>query len=162
MNKAEVVKQVPLFHGLSGNPQALDELAAIMTVRVFAAGHVLIEEGQLGDEFFILTSGQVSIYKKTPDGDTYKVVILNSTSHPSFGEGGLVDSEARTATVVCDAESHCLVLTRNEFLQFCDSHPNWALPVFRKLAQTLMGRLSQTSKDLMLLHKALMTEIRGQ
>jgi CRP-like cAMP-binding protein len=158
---SQVLNKVPLLAGLKDNWPALDALSAIMVIRDFPVGHTLIEEGQLGDEFFVLIKGQVSVYKRTPDGDSYKVVILTQEMTPALGEGGLIEAEPRSATVQMDTDSSCLVLTRDAFAQFCQNHPDWAVPVLKKIATTLMGRLRQTSNDLMLLHKALMNEIRG-
>lgn len=158
---SQVLNKVPLLAGLKDNWQALDELANIMVIRDFPAGHTLIEEGQLGDEFFVLIKGQVSVYKRTPDGDSYKVVILKQEMTPALGEGGLIEAEPRSATIQMDVDSTCLVLTRDAFASFCEKHPDWAVPILKKIATTLMGRLRQTSNDLMLLHKALMNEIRG-
>lgn len=158
---SQVLNKVPLLAGLKDNWQALDKLANIMLIKDFPSGHILIEEGQLGDEFFVLIKGQVSVSKRTPDGDSYKVVILKQEMTPALGEGGLIEAEPRSATVQMDVDSTCLVLTRDAFAQFCDQHPEWAVPILKKIATTLMGRLRQTSNDLMLLHKALMNEIRG-
>jgi CRP-like cAMP-binding protein len=127
----------------------------------FPAGATLIEEGQLGDQFFVLIEGQVSVYRKTPEGDIFKVAILKQEMTPALGEGGLIEAEPRSATVKTDMDSVFLVLTRDGFGQFCETHPGWALPVLKKISLILMGRLRQTSNDLMLLHKALMNEIRG-
>ena len=159
--KAEILKKVPLLEGLKDKPEALGHLAGIMVLRKFPAGHALIKEGELGEEFYVLIEGQVSISKKTPDGDTYKVAILKAEITPALGEGGLIEAEPRSATVMCDQPCQCLVLTRDAFLTFCDVHPDEAVPILKKIVHVLMTRLRQTSHDLMLLHKALMNEIRG-
>lgn len=159
--KTEILAKVPLLSGLTNKPAALQHLAEAMEIRRFQAGHTLIREGELGDEFFVLIEGSVSVYRKTPDGDTYKVVILKAEMTPALGEGGLVEAEPRSATVTCDTECQCLVLTKAQFLKFCDLHPEDAVPILKKIVTVLMGRLRQTSHDLMLLHKALMHEIRG-
>ncbi len=160
-DRQQVLSQVALFSPLKDVPEALKALSEIMIVKDFSIGTELTKEGQEGDEAYILVKGQVSIYKRTPDGDTYKVLILKDEVKPAFGEGGLIDNEARSATVTCDVPSVCLVLNRKNFDEFSGKYPKWALPIYRKIAQTLMKRLSQTSYDLMLLHKALMAEIRG-
>jgi CRP-like cAMP-binding protein len=159
--KIEILSKVNLFAGIKENANALEAISAIMAEKEYNKGDKLIEEGALGDEFFILLEGQVSIYRKTPDGDTYKVLILKGESHPALGEGGLVEAEPRSATVVCDKHCKCLVLTRDAFAKFSDENPKWSLPIFKKISLMLMARLKQTSTDLMLLHKALMNEIRG-
>lgn len=158
---SEVLNKVPLFSGLKENWTALSILEQMMTIKNFPAGHMIIKEGDSGDEFYILIQGQVSISKKTPDGDSYKVVILKADIHPGMGEAGLIDKDTRTATIQCDVDCQFLVLTRDQFAEFCQKHPEYATPILQKISVMLMGRLKQTSNDLMLLHKALMGEIRG-
>lgn len=158
---ATLLSKVNLFSELKDAPDALRALATIMTIETFPLGHKLIQEGTSGDNLFILIKGQVSVFKNTPDGDSYKVVILKSDITPALGEGGLVESEPRSATVICDTESQCFVLTRDSFLKFSANHPQWVVPILQRIASTLIGRLRQTSNDLMLLHKALMDEIRN-
>ncbi len=157
----EVLRRVSVLVGLKDNTPALEALSQLMAMTEFAAGSTLIEEGELGDQFFVLLRGQVSVYKRTPDGDSYKVAILKSEITPALGEGGLIEAEPRSATVKTDVSCVCLVLSREAFARFCDLHPDWALPVLKKISVTLMVRLRQTSNDLMLLHRALMNEIRG-
>ena len=155
-----ILAKVPLLQGLKDNKAALDYLNGIMILKEYPANHMLIEEGALGDEFYVLIEGQVSVYKKTPDGDIYKVVILKSEMIPALGEGGLIEAEPRSATVKTDVPSKFLLLTRENFLKFCDVHPEWAIFILKRLALNLMGNLRKTSDDLMLLHKALMNEVR--
>lgn len=158
---SHILSRVPLLRGLKDKPDALAALAQIMIPKNFSAGHTLLKEGEKGDEFFVLIEGQVSVYKNTPDGDSYKVVILKADVTPSLGEGGLIDSEPRSATVKCDVDCKCLVLNRYDFSKFADQYPQWAVPILQRLALNLMATLRKTSQDLILLHKALMNEIRS-
>lgn len=157
----EILRQVGLFAGVKDSPEAMKLVTAMMKKKSFGAGHVLIEQGTSGQEFFVLTKGSVAISKKTAEGDGYKVVVLNHQNHPAFGEGGLMDDEVRSATIVCESAVECLVLSKTDFDAFCSRSPQYALPIFKKIAISLMSRLNQTSNDLMLLHKALMDEIRN-
>lgn len=162
MDKVEsVLSRVVMFNGIKDIPEALHKLSGIMHFHEYDKGKSLIVEGEFGDETFILIEGQVSVFKRTPDGDNYKVVILTSENTPTFGEGALIEAEARSATVVCDVPCKCLVMNRKEFHDFTSQNPAWAEPVLRQIAVTLMGRLRQTSTDMMLLYKALIKEIRS-
>ena len=158
---SDFLSKVPLLKGLATNSEALAEIFKMMSLKSCQAGDKLLVEGEIGDEFFVLTKGSVSVYKKTPEGDQYKVVILKSEFHPALGEGGLIEAEPRSATVICDEACEFLVLTRNQFNQFSQKYPQWSLPILREIALQLMTRIRQTSRDVMLLHKALMNEIRG-
>ena len=158
---AEILRKVALFSALKENSEALEQIASEMTVEVHGANHTLITEGELGDKFYILLRGQVSIHKNTADGESYKVVILRSEITPALGEGGIVEAEPRSATVVCDGECEFLVLSREHFEAFTKKYPQWAIPIMHSLFKTLMGRVRKLNNDLMLLHNALTTEIRG-
>jgi len=156
-----VLHDVSLFQDIKHMPEALVGFEHIMKSMKFSKGHTLIKQGDAGHEFFVLLRGQVSIEKMTAEGDLYKVAVLNGEQHAAFGEGGLIEGEARSATVSCDTDIECLVLYREEFNQFAVRHPHFAMPVLKRIALILMSRLNQTSNDLMLLHKALMSEIRS-
>ena len=160
-NKIEALKKVSIFSDIKDNPAAMGIVVHMMEMKNYSAGSLLTVQGKEGSEFFVLINGTVSISKNTPEGDSYKVVVLKHDNYPSFGEGGLMDGEVRSATINCDTPVECMVLSKVKFNEFCDKNPQFALPVFRKIAQGLMLRLNQTSNDLMLLHKALMDEIRG-
>jgi CRP-like cAMP-binding protein len=157
----QILARVALFSGVKDNLEALKALSKHMSLVSYSLGDTIIKEGSFGDEFFVLFEGVVSIYKSTPDGERYKVAQLRSESAPSFGEGGLVESEPRSATVVCDAECRCLVFTREGFQKFTEECPSWASPIYQSIASTLMSRVRRLNHDIVLLHKALTQEIRS-
>lgn len=159
--KIKVLNKVKLLSGLHGKHEALNVLVHLMNVRSYKTDQVVIQEGKVEHELYILLKGQVSIYKNTPDQASYKVAILKDEYTPALGEGGLIEGDSRTATVRCDSDCQFLVLTRNDFNKFCDQHPEWALPIIKSIAIMLISRLHQSNKDVTLLHKALMHEIRG-
>lgn len=155
------MREVPLFQGIKDNMEALRELANLMEETQSEAGDEFIHEGDEGDRFFILLSGQVVIKKSILNGEPYTVAVLDDQVHPGLGEGGLIDSEVRSATVSCKTDCSFLILTQKNFTYFCEKWPQWALPITTKLASILMQRLKKTNQDLALLYKALMNEIRG-
>lgn len=157
----DVLKKVSLFEDIKSNAKGLQLVAERMVLKSFAKAEAITEQGKPGDEFFIMIRGQAGVYKQTPEGDPYKVFVLQDKNTPAFGEGGLIGGEARSATIICDEPVQCLILSRVKFEQVCDLNPEVALPILKKVAHALMLRLHQTTNDLMLLHKALMNEIRS-
>ena len=163
-NSAETIhflEQVSIFSEIANDPQAIKSISTMMTRQHFAKNEIIIEQGTSGNECYVLIEGQVAVHKKTPDGDSYKVVVLSAKDHASFGEGGLMDGEVRSASIIAESSVDCLVLNKKDFAEYCKSSPQYALPIVKKIALSLMARLNQTSFDMMLLHKALMTEIRS-
>jgi CRP-like cAMP-binding protein len=159
--RTALLRDVSLFADIKDMPGALDDLARAMVIRAYKPGDDIIHEGQSGSEMYLLVGGQASVHKSTSEGDTYKVAILAGDKHPFFGEGALLDSDARSATIKADSLCYCLVLERSAFEAFGKRHPQWALPVLIRIARAVMARLSKTNHDLSLLYNALVAEIRG-
>ncbi len=160
-NHAARLAQVQLLQDLRNDPQALIAYSAIMTERAYPPGTTILEEGAIGAELYILVEGTVSVYKTPPEGETFRVAVLDASHFPTFGESGLIESEPRSATIRSDSAARCLVLERSAFDRFSAQNPHWALPVLRRVAQAVMGRFKKSNDDLLLLYKALMAEIRG-
>jgi CRP-like cAMP-binding protein len=152
---------VSLFEDLADRPQALELLSGLMQTKEFNAGEVIIQEGEIGSDLFVLIEGQASIFKSTLEGDSYKVAIITGEQHAFFGEGGLLDSDPRSATIRADGVCKCLVLGKAEFERFAGANPALALPVLSRIARAVLGRLRKTNSDLSLLYNALVAEIRG-
>jgi len=160
-SRMELLKGVSLFVDIRENPEALEEIAASMEERSYKPKSRIVKEGEAGSELFVLIEGEASVVKSTGEGDHYKVAILQGEHNPFFGEGGLLDSEARSATIEADTECRCLVLGFDSFQRFSKASPQWAFPVLQRIAKTVMARLRKSNQDLMLLYHALVEEIRG-
>jgi CRP/FNR family transcriptional regulator, cyclic AMP receptor protein len=160
--KQSVLKDVGLFADIADSPDALSAIWDIMTERVFKPGSSITEEGNPGTEMFVLIAGKASVFKNTPGGDEYKVAIFEGKKHVAFGESGLIESEVRSATVRADTECRCLVMSRKAFEALSEKHPQWALPIYKRIAFGVMSRLRKTNEDMLLLYNALVAEIRGR
>ena len=152
---------VMLFCDIKDERGAIEALASIMGARRFTAGDNIIKEGATGTEMFVLLEGRASVFKSTPEGDEYKVAIFEGDKNISFGESGLVESDARSATIRADTNCMCIVLDRHAFEKYSKSYPQWALPIYRRIAQAVMTRMKKTNNDMLLLYNALVAEIRG-
>ncbi len=157
----EHVRATVLFSAVKDKPQVVKSLARRLKLERFPAGSQIIREGETGSDLYLLVSGTAAVDKRTPDGESYRVAILDSRNHAFFGEGALLDSEARSATITAQTECACMVLGRADFEEFGRENPEWAYPVIVTIARTVMGRLRKANLDLMLLYKALIAEIRG-
>jgi signal transduction histidine kinase len=111
---SNVLSKVQLFSKLSSNE--LSELEKIIHEENFQAGDILITEGTLGNELYILMSGEVGVYKKDSSGIELKLSIINKEG--SFlGEMSLIDDKPRSATIRALTLSKVLKLKRNDFLK---------------------------------------------
>ena len=145
----------PLFAGLE--PDALDHLAEVSSLREVGQGETVIHEGEEGDSLFVIVDGRVRTEKRTPAGDSWTVRFHDTGS--VFGELSLLDRVLRSATVVAEAKSTFVVIARDRFQAFGDRHPGAGLLVTRRLAERLAARLRRANDDVVTLFSALVNEV---
>jgi CRP/FNR family transcriptional regulator, cyclic AMP receptor protein len=124
--KLEHLRRVPLFARL-GRRQ-LERLGQLTDEIEVGLDSVLTEQGRLGQEFFVVVDGHVSVHE---DGR------LVAQLHPGdfFGEIALLDGHVRTATVRAEGLTRLLVIGHREFLSLMDEFPDVRAVVESELAQ---------------------------
>ena len=130
-----------------------------MTIENYQKGDIIIEEGKLGDDFYILYSGKVHISRKTPAGDEIALADLSSEMNIFFGETALISDDPRTATVRALTDCRCIALSSTKFLAVCDREPLLGYRVLLKLAQRMAKTIRDTNSDKATLYEALFNEI---
>jgi CRP-like cAMP-binding protein len=125
------LENVPLFQGL--NRRQLERLAKRVVEREYPAGRVMVEQNQGGEGFFLIVSGAADVIRERQDGSQAVVNQLGATDF--FGELALLDDGLRTASVVATEATHCLVLTRWDFLGTLKEDAEMAVPILQELAR---------------------------
>src|SRR5512138_1222504 len=129
-----LLRSVSIFADLdAGSVAALERLAEL---RDFAAGAVIVSPADRGDAPLVLVRGKVQVVLY---GDSGREIILSIFRSPGvfFGEMSLLDDQPRSATVIADAPSRLLVLSRRDFQAHIERHPRTALRVLRELSRRL-------------------------
>jgi MFS family permease len=104
---------LPLFAGV---PASRVETAMKRVVEVpVRAGEVVIRQGDTADRFYIIESGAFTVSQTPPSGGG-STVLRTLGPDDVFGEIGLLNRTARTATVTADTDGLLLALDRDEFL----------------------------------------------
>jgi len=103
----ELLRRVPMFRLLPLT--VLEQVADDATEQTFAAGTRLIGQGEVGDRFYVLATGEAEI-----DVDGHVVRALGPGD--SFGEIALLRDVPRTATVTAATGGSVFVLDRQAFV----------------------------------------------
>ena len=127
-DKADALKKVPLFSGLSR--RYLDLIARQTDEVKEEAGTVLAKQGALGLEFLLLLEGGARVDR---DG----TVIARLGPGDFFGEMSLIDGMPRSASVIAEDPSVLLVIQARSFRSLLDEVPE----LQRKLLVALCARL---------------------
>ncbi|MBL4636100.1 MAG: cyclic nucleotide-binding domain-containing protein [Kofleriaceae bacterium] len=136
----EVLHPIPLLSGLSED--AFRRVMATVVVRRMADGQHAIVEGEAGESFFMVASGQVRVYRKGTSGESEEIATLSENA--VFGEMALLSNQPRSASVVVVGEADLIELTRSSLHSIADelSQVATALHEFthERLLENLMAR----------------------
>ena len=102
----EFLRPIELFKTLT--PRQLTDVAEHMTKRHYTADEMIIREGEPGEEFFLVSEGEVDVIRAD-----HEVARLGPGDF--FGEVALISGEPRNATVVAMSEVDTYVLGKTDF-----------------------------------------------
>mmetsp|Transcript_1989 Transcript_1989/g.5368 ORF Transcript_1989/g.5368 Transcript_1989/m.5368 type:complete len:788 (-) Transcript_1989:173-2536(-) len=106
------LSKVPLFKRL---PK--DEIPLLVSHCVachFKKGEVIIRQGELSAEFYVIQSGEASVTAQSSPSETPSwVAKLKSGDY--FGEHALLREEPRTATITAEGDTVTLMISREKF-----------------------------------------------
>jgi putative ABC transport system ATP-binding protein len=102
----EFLRPIELFKTLT--PRQLTDVAEKMSKRHYAAGETIIRKGDAGEEFFLVSDGEVEISRADRE-----VASLGPGNF--FGEVALISGEPRNATVVAQKAVDVYVLGKTDF-----------------------------------------------
>jgi small-conductance mechanosensitive channel len=122
----ELLRQVDLFTVLREEERA--RLRRELVPRRFARGEHVIEQGQEGNTFYLVCSGELSVR-------VGEVEVSRLTRGQYFGEMSLLTGEPRTATVAALSDVVLLELDRPVFARLFADHPELAPKMSALLAQ---------------------------
>ena len=114
-SKQDLLGRVPLFERL-GRAE-MDRLAQLADEVDAPAGRVVMRQGDLGAEMFIISSGRVRIEK---DGAT----LAKLGPGEWFGEMALLTEGDRTATATAEEPCRLFVVAHREFHALMDEMPS--------------------------------------
>lgn len=122
-----------IFKGLTG--EELDRVVEIMGIREYKRNEVIFLEGDPGDCFYLVLSGEIRIFKLSSDGREKTLALIGAGDF--FGEMALIEAKARSASAGTLTKARLAVLHRDHFNQLIFEHPEIALKMIVQLAERL-------------------------
>ncbi|WP_394843315.1 Stp1/IreP family PP2C-type Ser/Thr phosphatase [Pendulispora brunnea] len=138
--KRDVLARMPLFAKLT--ERELLRVMQAVEVRAFHEGDVVIQEGDRGDELFIVLEGKVLVSR---GGAT--LTELGPGEH--VGEMALIRSVPRSATVTAlGGPAELIAIKRIDFFEILRKEHELAVKLLWQFLGVLADRLDQTSSEL--------------
>lgn len=90
--------------------------------RLFAAGDLLINEGDTGNEAYVIVSGEVEVFKTIQD---QRLVLVRLGPGDVVGEMAMISTAPRSASVVALTDTETVVITQEVMTQGLRKLPPW-------------------------------------
>jgi uncharacterized membrane protein len=140
MDISSLLARIPMFDGLA--EEDLRALAKSLTERSYAAGQIIMNQGDAGTSMFIVAKGDVNIY--LPGEASRRISLKDIAQGEYFGELALFDDKPRSASAVATTDAMLLELSRETLSKYLTTRPHAAMTLLR----TLATRLRETNEML--------------
>jgi serine/threonine protein phosphatase PrpC len=138
--KREVLAKMPLFGRLT--ERELLRVMQAVEVRVYQGGQIVIQEGERGDELFIVLTGTVRVSR----GDA---VLTRLGVGEHVGEMALIRSVPRSATVIAeDTGAELIAIRRADFFEILRKEHELAVKMLWQFLGVLADRLDHMNTEL--------------
>jgi len=139
------LSEVPLFRSLSA--QEVDQILERQGTWEAPVGTFVIEEGQPGDEFYVILQGQVEIVRALSNAEESHLGIRHSCEF--IGEIGLLNQgKPRTATARVLETARLLRVKYSDFSDLLKIHPELAYEMASVLSARLTEALNENIRNL--------------
>lgn len=115
--RLQLLRGVPMLLPLG--PFELEQLATALRPVRFAAGATIIRQGDAGDRFYVIDSGEITVHEDDR-------LARHDGPGGYFGEIALLRDIPRTATVTAVSDVEALALDREEFIAAVSGHDSGA------------------------------------
>lgn len=157
----EFVKGLKFFHSFTFYPETVAQIAARLELHTFLNGSHIFHEGEVGNHFYVILDGEVSIYKRkrvqSMDSVLENVLLVKLGSGQHFGETALESKDGlRTASAIATKNSNLLMLHRDDYLTILSHFKSilktsvrktLSMPssIFNHLPETVIDSLSEVA-----------------
>jgi CRP-like cAMP-binding protein len=141
---AYFLSHLPLFSELT--PKELTLLESLVHVRNYRAHDLIFEEGDPGSGMYMIRSGSVYIFSRTPQGDEEELARLGTGDF--FGETTLTAPAQRSASARTLEETELVGLFRSDLLEASTKNPRAACHLLFGLTRVMSERLQAASLEL--------------
>jgi Predicted membrane protein len=131
MNDFDLTK-VSIFHKLT--PEESDRLEAAIIEKAYEKGQLIFKHGDISESLYIVKSGEIEIFVTGENGE---MILANFGPGNFFGELGLLDGEARSASARALQDTVLCSLQRSVVMDFLHKNPQAALRILSVVTSRL-------------------------
>jgi CRP-like cAMP-binding protein len=124
----KALQRVPLFTDLTRHE--VQQIARLFKERRFSEGETVVQEGSGGAAFFVIESGEATVFIRGKKHSTLK-------ADDYFGEIALIDDGPRMATITASSELVCYGVTYWDFRPLVEANGVIGWKLLQRMAKML-------------------------
>jgi hypothetical protein len=132
LSRISFLKKVNLFANVPAD--YLASIVPLLKEKTFYKNEVLFSEGDVGDAFYLIKSGSISVIANDKE-----VAVLGIGE--GIGEMALIEGETRSATAIIKEDSQLFQLSSSDFNKLLNSYSSITISLLKTLSQRLRTHL---------------------
>ena len=133
----DFLKKTQLFKGLSDKEMAI--FSNIVKTCNYSEGEHLYKQNATREAIFVIYSGEVELYKKTPRGDERRITHFGK--YDFMGEGSLIEKTPHSTNARAASDLTVLKINSDDFRESCSGNPDIIITVLRNLSSVIQRRM---------------------
>lgn len=138
----ELIGQTRLFHGLPHD--MLMRLLGNEAPRNYPRGHLLFQQGDEADHFYVILGGWVKLYRLMPTGE--EAILHIFAAGETFAEAAMFAGHKYPATAEIVADARLLSINSNHFEKQISESPKIALRMLATTAERLKQLVTEVEQ----------------
>ena len=140
----KLLKQAAIFQDLDEGELA--RVAEVCREQKFTVGQYVFKEGEPGNRFYIIVSGDVRISRNIPGSGEEALAVLQPGA--CFGEMAVFDRSERSTDAVANNPVVLMTISRPDFEILLDFNRDMAYKILWSMVRLLSSRLRVTNDNL--------------
>ncbi len=135
------LRKIELFQDL--NDHDCELLAQNFEVQTYTQNSLLFVENNVRKYLYIITDGEVELFKKTPFGDEKRLTIFSKLDF--LGEGAFIDDSPHTTSARATLNTTALLLSKEKFYEIAKTETTLPVKIFSRMARVIFRRMQFTN-----------------
>jgi len=144
MEDIKLLKSFPLFKGFTTTELA--NVSMVSKSKLYEKHDTIVREKAKGDGVYIIKRGKVRVVKVDSFGDEHVLAYLGHGEY--FGEISLVDQAPRSASVIAEEDTECLVIKHTDFQNLIAGDKEIERKFYKSFSVVLCERLRIANENL--------------
>ena len=138
MDSATEIKNLLVRNHIFSNvpEEMLIEIGHVAFKKIMPSQTIIFRQGDKGDSFYIINSGKVRVYRRSPEGIETELTVIGVGGY--FGELALLTDKPRAGYAETMEDTELVVIPKNQFEKILKIYPHIASDFINQLSSWIV------------------------